>query len=795
MAGADVPGADAAGADAAGAEHETMSLRTTVVHLITTLSQGGAERVLSQAVPRPAEHPGERHVVVSLVAGGMFCDELVAAGVEVRDLGMRPGRDVVRGTLRLARMLRELRPDLVISWLYHASLLDMLARPFAAGAGRIRMVWFLRGSLHSTTGLPFHTRMAIRVLAAFSGQPDAIAINSRTGRSHHARAGYHPRRWIVLPNGCDTARFRADAEDRAAVRAELGIGADAIVAITVARVHPQKDHATLLAAAEAARTTHPALELVLVGTGTQALARSDPDMLRVHGLGERTDIARLLRAADLVVSSSLTEGLPNALLEAMATGLVPVATDVGDCARVVGEAGHIVRPAESGDLAAAITRVAGMPSAQRAALGARARERVVRDFSIEVARDEYRALWDAGTAARLHERPRDPGPLRIVHVIARMNVGGPARILAGLLSSLDPARFSQTLLTGAVGPGEQDWFLVRDTASPADPRIVPIEGLGRSISPLRDLRTLRHLRRTIASLEPDIVQTHTAKAGLLGRRAALRSGVPHIIHTFHGHTLHGYFPAPVTAIFTALERHLARRSDDLIAIGERVRDELLEAGIGRPEQYTVIPPGVPDDGIGDRAHARRELDLPGDESAVVAFVGRLSGVKRPDRFLAAAETVAGRRKDTIFLVVGDGEERSELESRPRRADVRFLGWRGDVDLIHAAADLVVVTSDNEGMPVTLIEAAMAGRACITTDVGSAGEVVIDGTTGLVVPCDATAVAGAILALLDDPLRREAFGIAARTRALESFSIAAVDERLSAVYRRGPQRPRHARWSR
>ncbi len=127
--------------------------------------------------------------------------------------------------------------------------------------------------------------------------------------------------------------------------------------------------------------------------------------------------------------------------------------------------------------------------------------------------------------------------------------------------------------------------------------------------------------------------------------------------------------------------------------------------------------------------------------------------------------------------------------------MRFLGWRGDVDLIHAAADLVVVTSDNEGMPVTLIEAAMAGRACITTDVGSAGEVVIDGTTGLVVPCDATAVADAILALLDDPARREAFGVAARTRALESFSTAAVDERLSAVYRRGPQRPRHPRHAR
>ena len=768
---------------------------TTVVHLITTLSQGGAERVLSQVVPRPsdvpvddADRPTERHVVVTLVDGGMFADELQDAGVEVRGLGMRPGRDVVRGTLRLATLLRELRPTMVVSWMYHACLLDLLARPFAGPGRRARMVWNLRGSLHSVAGLPRSTRLLVRILARRSRRPEAIAINSRTGRGHHIAAGYRPRRWILLPNGCDTERFRPDPADRAEVRAELGISPDAVVAITLARVHPQKDHDTLLAAVRSGHRTCPELELMLVGTGTEAMATPSGDGLRVHGLGERRDVARLLRAADLVVSSSVTEGLPNALLEAMATGLVPVATDVGDCRAVIADTGSVVAAGDVDALASAVAAVAADDVTGRRARGAGARARVEEVYGLAAARVEYRALWDASAAAELRAHPRDPGPLHLVHIIARMNVGGPAQILAGLLADLDPAAVRQTLITGDVGPGEEDWTAVRDPWLATDPRVIRLPGLGRAIAPLKDLRTRRALTRLLRTLAPDIVQTHTAKAGQLGRRAALRAGIPHIVHTFHGHTLHGYFPGPVTALFTALERRLARRTDDLLAVGARVRDELLAAGIGTPEQYTVLPPGVADEGLGDREAARVALGLPAD-APVVAFVGRLSDVKRPDRFVAAAEEVAVRHPDAVFLIVGDGEQRTALETVPRRADVRFLGWRGDVGTIYAAADVVVVTSDNEGMPVTLIEASMAGRACVTTDVGSAGEVVLDGRTGRVIPRDASAVAGAIIGLLEDDELRTDVAVAAREHALAHFGQTALHERLLEVVRRGPLRGR------
>jgi glycosyltransferase involved in cell wall biosynthesis len=286
----------------------------------------------------------------------------------------------------------------------------------------------------------------------------------------------------------------------------------------------------------------------------------------------------------------------------------------------------------------------------------------------------------------------------------------------------------------------------------------------------------------LRELAPDIVNTHTAKAGLLGRLAARRAGVPHVVHTFHGHTLHGYFPAPISALFVRIERALATRTDRLVAVGARVRDELLAAGIGQDSDYRILPPGVPASEVVTASTARGALGLELDPSSpVVTFVGRLTDVKRPDRFVAMAELVAAQRPDTVFLIAGDGELRAGIETAARTADVRFLGWRGDVVTLYAASDLVVVTSDNEGMPVTLIEASMAGRACITTDVGSAAEVVEDGVTGRVVATDAAALAEAVLELLADEGRRTTMGGAARERMVRRFSAAALIEQSVELY--------------
>jgi glycosyltransferase involved in cell wall biosynthesis len=364
--------------------------RPTVVHLITTLTQGGAERVLSQVVPRPDEAPDERHVVVSLADGGMFADELIAAGVEVRGLGMRPGRDVVRGTLRLAVLLREVRPTLVVSWMYHACLLDLLARPLAGRARRARMVWFLQGSLHSLETLSRSTRSVVRILAATSRRPNVIAINSRTGQRQHVAHGFRARRWVHLPNGCDTDRFRPDDCDRVRVRAELGVPEDTALVLFVGRHHPEKGTDVLLEALERLAMDHRPV-VVLLGSGTEPLTADGT--VRTLGLGVRTDVESLLRGADLLVLPSRSEGTPNAVIEAMASEVPCVVTDVGDSADLVGTTGIIVAPGSVEELAQGLHRMIAMGPDERRRRGIEARARIVERYSMAVARERYRSLW------------------------------------------------------------------------------------------------------------------------------------------------------------------------------------------------------------------------------------------------------------------------------------------------------------------------------------------------------------------------------------------------------------------
>ncbi len=775
------------GADRGPSDASTIVPRT-IVHLITTLIQDGAERVLSQAIPRGAavgtDGRPERHIVVSLVPGGIFADLLRDDGVDIRDLGMRPGRDLLHGMRRLRELEREVSPDCIIGWMYHASMLLLLTTPLrrSPAHGGPRTMWFLRGSLHTTRDLPWHTRLSVRILARTSRVPDAVAINSRVGLLHHAASGYRPRRWLMLRNGVDTDHFRPSAEDRDAVRQALGIASDAVVLLSVARAHAQKDHATLLEAFERLTETDPQqLVLLLVGRDTEPMTRTTGGGAPVIALGERRDTDSLLRAADVIVLSSLTEGLPNALLEGMATGLVPIATDTGDCREVVGDTGRIVPIASPGSLVTALADVLGLCDDEWASLRLRARDRVSDRFSADRMRAEYRRAWEGlcgvpGVA---------PAPRMILHIITRLNVGGPARIIEGLLEAVDGDATDQFVVTGEVGDDEEDWFRLQGGE---DTRVVRVPSLRSPIRPIADLRALRELTRVVRGLRPDSVQTHTAKAGLLGRIAALRAGVPWIVHTYHGHILHGYFSPWVTRLFVAVERVLARRTDRLIAVGGRVRDELLAAGVGRAEQFVVIPPGIEDSAPANRDSARDALAIATDRE-VITFVGRLTAVKRPDRFIDVARRIEQVHPGVLFLIVGDGELRASLREVDTSPEIRFLGWRNDVADVLAASDLIMLTSDNEGMPVVLIEAAFAGRCTVATDVGSVSEVVLDGVTGRVVGTDPRALTKAALALLEKPDERGRMGRAAREHALrrytrEAMAAAMLEAHIPASHPRG-----------
>lgn len=368
--------------------------------------------------------------------------------------------------------------------------------------------------------------------------------------------------------------------------------------------------------------------------------------------------------------------------------------------------------------------------------------------------------------------------IRVLRVIARMNVGGPALQVSALSDGLDPARFEQRLLIGDVDEGEADYLALRAPHIQA----IRIPGLGRSPDATGDVRALRALVKEMRTFRPDIVHTHTAKAGVLGRTAAILGRVRTRVHTFHGHLLQGYFSPAVTKAVVTTERAFARRTTRLIAVGSAVRNDLLAAKIGRPEQYRVVPPGVRLPPAPTTAEARQMLGLPLDVP-VVAFVARLTQVKRPDRFAEAAKHIAAQVPTAVFVVAGEGELLEDLRTRlaPLGDRAHLIGWRPDVETVYAAADVTLLTSDNEGMPVSLIEASTVGCPSVTTRVGSAAEVVLDGETGFVTAIDAAAIADAACRVLTDPVLRDRLAAGARAHAHAHFSADRLVADIAGIY--------------
>ncbi len=368
----------------------------------------------------------------------------------------------------------------------------------------------------------------------------------------------------------------------------------------------------------------------------------------------------------------------------------------------------------------------------------------------------------------------------LLRLVTRLNVGGPARQAVYLNSAMADRGFDCRLVTGSEAPRE-------GRIDPGTERVTVIPELARQISPFRDLAAGRKIDRLIRSWRPGIVHTHLAKAGALGRLAAHRRRVPVIVHTFHGHVLEGYFSRPKARAFLEIERRLARWTSALIAVSEATRDELLNLGIGRPGQWHVIPVGLELDHLAtppDRREARDRLRLPSD-GPLVGIVGRLVPIKDHGTFLQAAARIAAARPDVTFVVAGDGELRETLERRARGLlgeRARFLGWVSDLPSLYAALDVVVLTSRNEGTPVSLIEAGAAGRPLVATRVGGVPEVVADGRTGLLVPpADPPAVAGAIERLLADPSLATDMGQRARAEMAERFSATRLADDLAALY--------------
>ena len=378
-----------------------------------------------------------------------------------------------------------------------------------------------------------------------------------------------------------------------------------------------------------------------------------------------------------------------------------------------------------------------------------------------------------------------------MRVIARLNMGGPALHVSYLTAGLRERGYVTTLVAGSLARGEESMEFV---AEELGVQVISIAELHREISPLKDALAVVRLARLIRLQRPQILHTHTAKAGAIGRLAALLAAdakPPIIVHTFHGHVLRGYFGPLRAEFFRLLERWLARVATVLIAVSPEVRDDLVALGVAPREKFVVIRLGIEleqrvDPGRNGRLETRRMLGIAPDRF-VVGWIGRMTGVKRTNDVLLALKRLREQDVDAALCMVGDGPDREPIERRASELGIvrhcYFLGYQEEVAPYYAVFDAMILPSGNEGTPVSAIEALASGRPVVATRVGGVPDVVRDGEDGfLVEPGDVEQLAARLAQLARDPELRERMGHAGRERVLPRYAVDRLIDDVDRLYR-------------
>ncbi len=397
--------------------------------------------------------------------------------------------------------------------------------------------------------------------------------------------------------------------------------------------------------------------------------------------------------------------------------------------------------------------------------------------------------------------------IRVLHIITRMVRGGAQENTLANVAGLSPDLWESSLVTGpALGPEGS----LEPECLVAGVRMLRVPEMVRELAPRSDWAAYQRLVSLFRKERPHLVHTHTSKAGILGRLAARKAGVPAVVHTPHGHVFHGYAGGLKTRLFVQAERHTARMADRLIALTPNELREHLELGIGAPDRWREVHSGINFAPFkhfrGKREEARRLLGLP-DRGLVIGTVGRLVEIKGQTHLIEAFARLANRLASRMpsghpaphLVLIGDGDLHQQLvsqamaaglavfsDSKPApsdRATVHFPGLRKDVAALLPAFDLFALPSLNEGMGRVLVEAMAMELPCVASRVSGIPDVVVDGETGLLVPpADPAALAEALESLALDPDRARAMGEAGRRRAVPGFSVEEMLRRLESIYR-------------
>ncbi len=381
-------------------------------------------------------------------------------------------------------------------------------------------------------------------------------------------------------------------------------------------------------------------------------------------------------------------------------------------------------------------------------------------------------------------------PIRVLRVIARLNMGGPAIHVANLTSGLEPKGYETTLVAGSLARGEDSMAFLADRLGVS---VVSVPEIQREISVLHDARSAFQVAEIMRKTRPHILHTHTAKAGAIARAAAVLAGDARpkvVVHTFHGHVLRGYFGPLRTAVFREVERTLARPSDALIAVSPEVRDDLVELGVAPAEKFVVVRLGIPLaerlDGDSEDMDYRQLYGIPRD-AFVVGWVGRMTGVKDTGVVLQAVAALRERGVNAVVCLVGDGPDREPLEELAHKLGIArasyFAGYQPDVAGFYRLFDAFFLPSVNEGTPVSAIEALATGTPVVANRVGGVPDVVRDGIDGfLVEPGDVEGAAERLAMLARDPGLRTRLGEAGRERVRARYAVTRLVDDIDRLYR-------------
>jgi glycosyltransferase involved in cell wall biosynthesis len=358
--------------------------------------------------------------------------------------------------------------------------------------------------------------------------------------------------------------------------------------------------------------------------------------------------------------------------------------------------------------------------------------------------------------------------MRVLHVIARLNVGGTARYITSLAEELPKHKIETFVATGFAQGSEQE------DPSAKNLEVIRIPSLGRQINPFKDHFAFKQLLEVIKEVKPDILHTHTFKAGYIGRmntREISKAAGKQVkfVHTFHGHLFDDpEFSGLKSFIITSFERHFAMRTDAIVTVGAQVAKELLEREIGLPKQFINIPPGV------------EPLKLPKakpHKKITIGWIARVTGVKNPLRALEIAKLFP----DAEFLIAGGGDMLERVKAQAPK-NTKVLGW-ADAAKLFASSDIILSTSENEGMPIALIEAQLASKPVVATDVGGVAEVVLDKKTGFVTKRNTQELAKALEKLISSKTLRTAQGKAAKAHATKAFSVEKMIKAHVSLYKK------------